>query len=284
MVKNTFSVRPAVRTDTRQIAELIQVEERIHRHLDWRNPLDWISSSPYLVLESRGKVGAVLGCPPDPPKVAWLRLFACAGKIPLDEAWKSLWTTAREMLASSGRATAAAIVLQGWFKELLLTSGFQTHQEIVMLKRQAIRPPPRSSLLSETLIRPMMHYDLPGVASADASAFNPLWQNSPVALSHAFSQTTWATVAESDEGIVGYQMSTRNLQGGHLARLAVRPEIQNRGVGTSLVTHLINLMAGQGLSHLTVNTQSDNQASLALYQKLGFEETGDRYPVFIDQV
>jgi ribosomal protein S18 acetylase RimI-like enzyme len=31
---------------------------------------------------------------------------------------------------------------------------------------------------------------------------------------------------------------------------------------------------------LTVNTQSDNAASLALYRKTGFHETGERYPVY----
>jgi ribosomal protein S18 acetylase RimI-like enzyme len=36
--------------------------------------------------------------------------------------------------------------------------------------------------------------------------------------------------------------------------------------------------------HLTVNTQSDNSASLALYRKIGFRETGERYPVYQLQV
>jgi hypothetical protein len=35
---------------------------------------------------------------------------------------------------------------------------------------------------------------------------------------------------------------------------------------------------------LTVNTQSDNASSLALYKKTGFLETGERYPVYELQV
>jgi ribosomal protein S18 acetylase RimI-like enzyme len=112
---------------------------------------------------------------------------------------------------------------------------------------------------------------------------SPLWQNSLDSIGRAFPQTAWATVAEFGQRILGYQLSTRNPIGGHLARLAVRPEAQHRGVGYALVADLIQRMAAQGLTHLTVNTQNDNTASLSLYRKLDFRETGDRYPVFVNQ-
>lgn len=35
-----------------------------------------------------------------------------------------------------------------------------------------------------------------------------------------------------------------------------------------------------GISRLSVNTQSDNQASLSLYQRMGFMRTGEEYPVY----
>ena len=31
----------------------------------------------------------------------------------------------------------------------------------------------------------------------------------------------------------------------------------------------------------SVNTQSKNQAAIALYEKAGFEKTGDSYPVYL---
>ena len=62
-----LQLRPAVLTDQRQIANLIHFSPHVHRHLDWRNPLDWIGSPPFFVIESQGQVVAALGCPPDPP-------------------------------------------------------------------------------------------------------------------------------------------------------------------------------------------------------------------------
>ncbi len=273
-------IRSAVFPDQRQIANLIHFEPHLHRHLDWRNPLDWIGSPPFFVAESDGRMAAALGCPPDPPQVAWVRLFVCASEYPAQEMWERLWDAARTDLARGGRFTAAAILMHGWMKELLEASGFHVAQQIVMLQRDS-QDVPEFYLPGGLTLRPLMHYDLAAVAEVDAAAFVLLWQNSFSALSRAYPQSAWATVVESERGILGYQVSTRNPLGGHLARLAVRPEAQGKGVGRALVADLIRQMMGQGLTHLTVNTQDDNLSSLSLYRKIGFRETGDRYPVYV---
>jgi ribosomal-protein-alanine N-acetyltransferase len=130
----------------------------------------------------------------------------------------------------------------------------------------------------------MQRYDLPQVAELDASAFEFLWQNSLSDLERAFPQSLLATIAELDGKPIGYQISTRNPMGVHLARLAVHPTLQGHGVGFALLADLILKTEQRGLSHITVNTQSDNPASLALYQRMGFHETGDRYAVFQLQI
>ncbi len=127
--------------------------------------------------------------------------------------------------------------------------------------------------------------DLPCVVEVDAAAFEPLWQNSLAALGKAFSQATYASVAEKEAGIVGYQLSTGNSFGVHLARLAVRPEVQGRGVASALISDLMAHVCLDGtLSRITVNTQSDNSTSLALYEKIGFWRTGEQYPVYTYRV
>ncbi len=69
-----------------------------------------------------------------------------------------------------------------------------------------------------------------------------------------------------------------------MARLAVLPEEQGHGVGAALVADLILHMQEAGGSKVTVNTQADNAASLALYGRLGFRRTGERYPVYTLQI
>jgi ribosomal protein S18 acetylase RimI-like enzyme len=283
MVGEQLQVRSAVLTDRRQITSLLQFSPYSHRHLDWRYPLDWIGSPPFLVLECGDQLISALACPPDPPLVAWIRLFVASGKVSLEDSWQKLWDAARSYLAGRGRFMAAAIVLQDWVHSLLIASGFSNRQSIVMLEREG-RLPMEGSLPPGYAIRTMLQYDLPAVAEVDAAAFELLWQNSLQALEQAYPQAVLATVAEAHGQVLGYQLSTRNPVGAHLARLAVRPELQGRGLGRALVADLIQQADRHGMYRLTVNTQSDNIASLALYKHLGFRETGERYPVYQLQI
>ena len=134
------------------------------------------------------------------------------------------------------------------------------------------------------MMRNMVEADIPQVAEVDTIAFDPLWQNSSTALYKAFKQAALATIMEDEGVIVGYQISTKNLLGGHLARLAVHPALQGKRIGYSLVTDMIQKLTRIGVTNISVNTQSDNSISLALYNSIGFRETGDRYPVYVYDV
>jgi ribosomal-protein-alanine N-acetyltransferase len=212
-----------------------------------------------------------------------VRLFVNSGKLSLEESWQMLWDAARLDLAHKQGFAVAAIVLQDWYHSLLINSGFNSRQSIVMLERDA-QAPVEIPLPDGFSIRAMLQYDLPAVAEVDEAAFEPLWQNSLPSLERAYPQAVLATVVESHGQVLGYQLSTRNPLGAHLARLAVRPELQGRGVGRALVADLIQQAERHAMYHLTVNTQSDNSSSLALYRKIGFRETGERYQVYQLQV
>jgi ribosomal protein S18 acetylase RimI-like enzyme len=129
-------------------------------------------------------------------------------------------------------------------------------------------------------IRTMTREDLPVVAALDAAAFDPLWRNTLPALRYALPQAEISTVGLLDGEMVAYQMSTRNPFGAHLARLAVSPRVQGQKLGYLMVQDLLQNIHARGLSRLTVNTQSDNSVSLALYEKIGFRRTGEQYAVF----
>jgi ribosomal protein S18 acetylase RimI-like enzyme len=208
-----------------------------------------------------------------------VRLFVHSAAVPAAEAWNILWETARPLLSGRPGLTVAAIVLHGWFKELLQASSFQERQEIIMLEHHAA-PFQERPIPAGVSIRPMNFDDLPAVTRLDVQAFAPLWQNSLPSLQRAFSQAGSATVAWADDQIIGYQISTKNPFGAHLARLAVSPAHQGRGLGYALVQDLLRELNQTGIKRLTVNTQNDNLSSLALYQKMGFSPTGERYPVF----
>lgn len=142
------------------------------------------------------------------------------------------------------------------------------------------RDVPEALQVEGVKIRSMQSGDLPEVAKLDAAAFSLLWQNPLRALEKALPQAMSATVAENAQGLVGYQISTANPFGSHLARLAVRPDAQRRGLGSFIVSDLIRRLKNNDVARLTVNTQNDNHASLELYEKMGFLVTGEKFPVF----
>jgi ribosomal-protein-alanine N-acetyltransferase len=278
-----LQVRPAIPSDQQQIADLILLASHVHRHLDWRTPLDWLGCSPYWVLvEGRHLVGA-LACPPDPESISWIRLFAFASHLSGSSVWLPLWQAARNELVESGGATVAVIATQHWFDAILLENGYDPKGQITLLEwnDQPFIPAPIPANIN---LRTRTVDDLPHVVEVDSAAFEPLWRNSYAALSKAYSQASYASIAEDADGIVGYQLSTGSQSGAHLARLAVRPDVQGRGLGKALVGDLIKHMQNSGGWHLTVNTQADNAASLALYHKLGFRRTGEQFPVYTLQV
>ncbi len=276
-------VRAAVRADQQKIADLIFLESHVHRHLDWRAPLDWLGHSPYWVIEEGARLTGALACPPDPESVAWIRLFAFASHFSGQEAWRLLWEAARPQLAQAGHVTVAAIAIQRWLDSILIEAGFSLEGHIVLLERED-QPRPLLRIPPGVNIRPMSRDELPRVAEVDAGAFEPLWRNSVEALGKAYALASYASVAEDATGLIGYQLSTGGEFGMHLARLAVRPQTQRRGVGAALVQDLLAHAPESTGARITVNTQASNAASLALYYRLGFRRTGERYPVYKAEV
>ena len=275
-------VRTADLNDHQQLSNLIFFETHLHRHLDWRSPLEWLGAPFYWALEEGRHITAALACPTEVEGIAWVRLFVYTGHWSPDNAWALLWPTAREEVARTGVATVAAIAMQSWFQQVLAASGFENRQQIVMLEWQY---QPWASRETDLIrIRRMTEVDLPEVTKTDNASFDTLWHNSLETLQRAFSQSLFATVAESADGIVGYQLTTGQGQRAHLARLAVHPAIQGHGAGRALLSDLFGKLTRTGVTRLSVNTQSDNNASLSLYKKMGFNRTGEEYPVYTLQV
>jgi ribosomal-protein-alanine N-acetyltransferase len=168
--------------------------------------------------------------------------------------------------------------MQPWFQTLLAANGFINRQQIVMLEWQYQPWAAREAV--GIRVRRMAEADLPQVEKTDAASFDPLWRNPLGTLQRAYSQALFATVAEDANGIAGYQITTGGGPRAHLARLAVHPSVQGRGAGKALLSDLFRTLTHNGISRLTVNTQSDNVTSLNLYQKMGFIRTGEQYPVY----
>lgn len=274
-----FTIHNASSIDRSRLANLIHFSQYIHQHLDWKSPVEWIGQRPYLLMERKEVLLAALACPPDLPDITWVRLFSVSSSVAVAEAWRWLWQATRDELSSMGKFHVSALSLQSWLNELLEASEFIHTDNVIILLKDSTTPCPRPNP-THASIRAMMPEDLPAVVKIDHAAFGLDWKNSLEALELAFQQASFSRVTEWDDEIVGYQFSTSSTMGGHLARLAVEPHLQGKGIGYLLVHDVLEHFKKQGVMHVTVNTQQKNSASLALYAKAGFKITGESYRVY----
>ncbi len=271
-------IRKVRQTDRRQINNLVRIGSHVHRHFDWFEPVELIDHQPFYVAEWKYKLMAALACPPDPERVAWIRFFAVVQEVLKRDAYKILWAKAYEYFRSTD-CIVAAIPIQEWFQEILAEEEFEHIVDVVTLQweQKSLLNPQKKN---KYRLKDMQYQDIPEIQKVDEAAFELIWRNSQELLAFALSKSAIATVVEYSNKIIGYQISTAISSGGHLARLAVLPEWQGSGVGFELVRDLLERFQKWGTLRVTVNTQSNNLPSLALYKKVGFQPTDEIYPVY----
>jgi len=282
-MSSTPTLRPATEADYKQLSALLGMSTHTQRHLDWRTPYQWLGSQPFWVLEEDSALIAAMACPAEVSEVSWIRLFAAGRESELQETWDSLLEKNLDALSHSNVKMLASLAVFDWYRRLLNAPRWQHKQDIVVLSwhsraMDAIHPPDGLTL------EPLEPEDLPAVACIDSQAFDSLWQNPLPSLQLALRQSGYARVVKSGSDIIAYQISTIGFSAAHLARLAVVPQWQGKRIGRWLVQDLQTHFWLQNYGGVSVNTQSDNHASLALYHSLGFVETGDRFPVFVHPI
>ncbi len=274
-----LEIRTADPTDQSDLIQILQSKSFVHRHLGWESPLAWLENDPFFVIESKQGIVAALACPPDEDQITWLRLFAVRTGFPVMDAWNSLWPVVNSWMKEHYPGVLInSLVMNSKMERILTRSGFEEVYQVVVLVwdiARAIWPENKSDLK----VREMQLDDFRRVYEIDLGAFSLIWRNSMSQQRAAYQEAFNATVIEKRGKVVAYQISTTNPHGGHLARLAVDPEYQNQGLATRLVGDLLNTFQEQGIGEVSVNTQSNNQASLELYKKFGFHRLDETYPV-----
>lgn len=293
-----WEIRQTTEADHATVDRLLSNADHKHLHLDWLDPAELTGKQPFLLASQDGQAVACLAAPVDAPGVAWLRAFAVAGGHSVRSVWEQLWQMTTARLRALQVRQVAAMALDEWVARLLRQAGFAQTNSVVFLELKLDPdhpqfreiPEPASDDPSNSAAQPNNHdlprsrpitsSDLDRVLKLDAAAFDPLWRLSAESLQAAVSQASSSTLIVKDGVAAGYQITTSSPFSVHLARLAVRPEWHRMGLGRALVRDSIRAAAAMPIGRLSVNTQADNTASQALYRQLGFNLTGQHFPVF----
>ena len=162
-----------------------------------------------------------------------------------------------------------------WLSGALSEAGFSQVEAVQFYQLDRLRSrvahlPLAPAALSFTPLYPAHLDDL---AILDAATFDPLWHFGRRDLFELLMRGR-IEVAWWEGQMAGYSAVCANSQSeGQLARLAVRPNFQGRGIGRALLSDAIRYAAGE-FSVFVLNTQINNRRSQTLYRGLGFRPIG----------
>jgi ribosomal-protein-alanine N-acetyltransferase len=97
-------------------------------------------------------------------------------------------------------------------------------------------------------------------------------------------ETRWYLLAEGTEGIVGYAGLMCIEPIADVQTIAVVPEYEGRGIGTILLTRLIEEARRRHAADLLLEVRADNPRAQQLYLRFGFEQIHVRPRYYRDGV
>lgn len=114
--------------------------------------------------------------------------------------------------------------------------------------------------------------DQRAVLELDARAFPSFWHLDQPGLDDALRATprTRFRVVTVGSDVLAYALTGRAGRRGFVQRLAVDPAHRRRGMGRLLVVDALRWLRRRGGRRALVNTPTDNEAALALYESVGF--------------
>jgi ribosomal-protein-alanine N-acetyltransferase len=251
-------------------------------HLNYSHP-DWLSQQELLagpftyVLKESDEILAMLCTAREDSMAGWVRFFTCLRDGNHRAYFNQLINVSITEHRSKGTQALFSTATTEWFTDLLQSTGFRFDTQVITLA--TLIDHSATPDLSLT-IRAMEMTDLEGVLALDRLAFSPEWRLDQASLEHAFSHSAIATVGVDSNQVIAYSVTNAIFDSGHLNRLAVHPTQWGRGLGEQMLKDLNMRCSEQGITHLTVNTQANNQRSIALYQRAGFRQSGEAMPIY----
>lgn len=131
-------------------------------------------------------------------------------------------------------------------------------------------------------IVPMTFKDLLIVHKIEKAVFTLPWTVSMFAAELRKTKSSIYLVAKLNHQVIGYTGLFSVFDKGHITTLAVKPELQDQGVGTMLILRLIELSLDKGIRHLTLEVRKSNLKARRLYEKFGFLVVGLRKGYYRD--
>lgn len=116
--------------------------------------------------------------------------------------------------------------------------------------------------------------DLPAIAELERQCFSSPW--SKRALLESLQAGTHFFTARINNKIAGYAGVSIVAGEGYITNIAVFGESRRKGVGSTLISYLVESARAARLEFLTLEVRPSNETAISLYKKYGFAQAGLR--------
>ncbi len=120
----------------------------------------------------------------------------------------------------------------------------------------------------------MREDDLDEVVRIENESFSNPWRRKHFEI--ALSDDTCCLVAKIDGRVVGYGIGWFVFREIHIANLAVDKDLRSKGIGKTLLRHMIDKASSRKAMVVTLEVRMSNLIAIALYRKEGFREVAIR--------
>jgi ribosomal-protein-alanine N-acetyltransferase len=121
-------------------------------------------------------------------------------------------------------------------------------------------------------IRDMTDRDLDAVCRIETESFSDPWHRGAFEEDLRSRHTYCPVIAEPTGSIVGYACLMLFAEEAHLTNIAVDPAWRHKGIGISLMEHLLSKAEKDGCRAMFLDVRSSNSGAQRFYLKQGFTE------------
>lgn len=130
--------------------------------------------------------------------------------------------------------------------------------------------------MGEIVIRQARLSDVPAISRIEVDSFDSPWSAKEITKDVTSGGGIDFVVAADGSECLGFAEMRCVAGEAQIYNIAVAPEARGRGVGESLLRHLIEKAEARGCDTVNLEVRAGNDAAMGLYKKLGFEEVGRR--------
>jgi ribosomal-protein-alanine N-acetyltransferase len=125
-------------------------------------------------------------------------------------------------------------------------------------------------------VRDMRAEDVDAVVAIETETFSSPWRRDTFHELIGRPNLVLLVMEHPSLGIVGYAVLWCVLDQGELANLAVVPPLRARGLGTRLLTRVMDVARERGVATMYLEVRESNAPALELYRRFGFSQVGLR--------